>query len=215
MYAVIESGGKQYKVADGDVLEIERIQTDVGGTVSFDAVLAVGGDDALKVGEPVLSDVSVDAEVLDHIRGEKLTVFKMKKRKSYRRKRGHRQELTKIRIAGINTGSTKKASKKKTSETVVDKVEKVAEKAEEVVENTVEKTKKAVEKAEKKVEKVVDKVVEKAEKTVDKAAEKVEKAVEKTAGKTEKKETKAAKKSEKKDAKASEKAEKKDAKDDK
>ena len=99
-YAVIETGGKQYKVSEGDVLTIERLDTDVGGNVTFDKVLALSGDAGLSVGEGAGS-AAVQAEVLEHFRGPKLIAFKKKRRKGYKRRIGHRQELTKVKIIGL------------------------------------------------------------------------------------------------------------------
>ena len=102
MYAIIETGGKQYKVQPGDVLDIERLTVEEDNTVEFDKVLAVGGEE-LTVGTPTVEGAKVTAELVDQIRGEKLVVFKMKKRKGNRRKNGHRQELSKVRIVDIQT----------------------------------------------------------------------------------------------------------------
>ncbi len=100
VYAVIETGGKQYKVSEGDVLEIERIAVEEGGTVTFDKVLALAGNDGLNVG-PAVGGTTVTAEVLAHFRGPKLIAFKKKRRKGYERRVGHRQELTKVKITGL------------------------------------------------------------------------------------------------------------------
>lgn len=99
-YAVIETGGKQYKVSEGDVLTIERLEAEVGGNVTFDKVLAVAGDAGLSVGEAA-GTTAVQAEVLEHFRGPKLIAFKKKRRKGYKRRVGHRQELTKVKITGL------------------------------------------------------------------------------------------------------------------
>jgi len=104
MYAIIATGGKQYKVAKDDVLDIEILGSDVGSTVEFTEVLACGEGDALKVGSPLVEGAKVEAEVLNNFRGDKLIAFKMKKRKGYRRKKGHRQSLTQIKITAINAG---------------------------------------------------------------------------------------------------------------
>lgn len=100
MYAIIETGGKQYKVQAGDVVDLERIEIAEDNTVEFDKVLAVSGDE-LKVGTPTVEGAKVTAELVDHIRGKKLVVFKMKRRKGYHKKKGHRQELTRVRIVDI------------------------------------------------------------------------------------------------------------------
>ena len=101
MYAIIETGGKQYKVQPGDILDIERLDLQDDDTVEFDNVLAVADDNGLKVGSPKLQGATVAAELIDHHRGKKLVVFKRKRRKGMRRKNGHRQELTKVKIVEI------------------------------------------------------------------------------------------------------------------
>ncbi|OVE82599.1 50S ribosomal protein L21 [bacterium M21] len=101
MYAIIETGGKQYKVQAGDVVDLELLEVAEDNTIEFDKVLAVSGDDELKVGTPIVEGAKVTAELVDHIRGKKLVVFKMKRRKGYRKKKGHRQELTRVRIVDI------------------------------------------------------------------------------------------------------------------
>lgn len=102
MYAVIATGGKQYKVQQDDVIDIERLEGEVGSKVTFDEILAVGEDGKIELGSPKMDGASVEAEIIDQFRGKKLTVFKFKRRKGYQRKQGHRQELTKVRIAAIN-----------------------------------------------------------------------------------------------------------------
>jgi large subunit ribosomal protein L21 len=106
MYAVIRTGGKQYRVAPEDVLEIERLTGDAGDTVEFADVLMVGGD-KVEVGSPLVSGASVAAELVEHFRGDKIIIFKKRRRQNYRRKRGHRQELTRVRITEILTGGAK------------------------------------------------------------------------------------------------------------
>jgi large subunit ribosomal protein L21 len=102
MYAVIKTGGKQYTVKTGDVLEIEKLDLEVGAKVTFDEVLAIGEEGGkLNVGTPVIAGASVEATVLDQFRAKKIVVFKMKRRKSYRRTQGHRQNLTRIEIGEI------------------------------------------------------------------------------------------------------------------
>lgn len=100
MYAVIETGGKQYRVSTGDVLRVERLPADAGSSVTFERVLMVGGD-APKVGTPTVVGSSVVAEVEEHGRADKVTIIKFKRRQKYRRKQGHRQEYTQIRITDI------------------------------------------------------------------------------------------------------------------
>jgi len=98
-YAVIETGGKQYKVSEGDVLTIERLEAEVGGDFTF-KVLALSGDAGLSVGD-ALSGAVVKGEVLEHFRGPKLVVFKKKRRKGYKRRMGHRQDMTKVKITSV------------------------------------------------------------------------------------------------------------------
>ncbi|OGV34757.1 MAG: 50S ribosomal protein L21 [Lentisphaerae bacterium GWF2_45_14] len=102
MYAVIKTGGKQYKVQMDDVFEIERIEGEAGSKVNFSEVLAIADEGQIQTGTPFVPNTSVDAEIVTHLRGEKIRVFKMKKRKGYRKRKGHRQELTQIRISAIN-----------------------------------------------------------------------------------------------------------------
>ena len=100
MYAIIATGGKQYRVSEGDVIYIEKIDADVDSTVSFD-VLLVGNDGDVKVGTPVVEGVKVEGKVVGQIRGDKIIVFKYKSKKNYRRKQGHRQPYTKVEITKI------------------------------------------------------------------------------------------------------------------
>ena len=99
-YAVIQTGGKQYRVAKGDVLEVERLEGDVGATLPL-TVLALHNGASLSFGTPELQGASVKAEVVEHLRGKKLVAFKKKRRKGYSRRVGHRQELTKIRVVEL------------------------------------------------------------------------------------------------------------------
>src|SRR5687767_6048138 len=101
MYAVIETGGKQYRVAAGDTLEIERIDAEAGKTFTFDRVLFVANEGKFTVGSPTVDKASIVADVVEHIRGKKEVAFKMRRRKGYHRTVGHRQELTRIRISEI------------------------------------------------------------------------------------------------------------------
>lgn len=102
MYAVIETGGKQYQVSAGDQLEIERLQADEGSSITFDRVLMVNSDGSVKVGKPTVEAASVVADVVSHKRGPKIITFKMKRRKGYHLTKGHRQELTVVQIKEIN-----------------------------------------------------------------------------------------------------------------
>lgn len=100
-YAVIETGGKQYRVKAGDVIEIERLAGEAGQKVTLDRVLAVSNGSDLTVGTPAVAGASVTAEIVGQIRGEKVVNFKKKRRKGYHRKIGHRQELTRVRVDAI------------------------------------------------------------------------------------------------------------------
>ena len=101
MYAVIETGGKQYKVSEGDVLFVEKLGAAEGDAVKFDKVLAVGGDETV-FGTPVVEGASVDAKVLAQGKNKKVIVFKYKPKKGYKKKQGHRQPYTKVVIEKIN-----------------------------------------------------------------------------------------------------------------
>jgi large subunit ribosomal protein L21 len=101
MYAVIKTGGKQYRVKEGDIFDIEKIIADKGWKVVFDQVFLVESDGGVLIGTPVVENAAVKAEVVDQHKGDKVLIFKKKRRKQYRRTRGHRQELTKIRIEKI------------------------------------------------------------------------------------------------------------------
>ncbi|MGI9406242.1 MAG: 50S ribosomal protein L21 [Hyphomicrobiaceae bacterium] len=109
MYAVIKTGGKQYRVAADDVIKIEKIAGEVGETISFDDVLMVGGDTP-QIGAPLVDGASVAGEVVEQGRARKIIVFKKKRRQNYRRKKGHRQEQTTVRITDILTGGKSVAS---------------------------------------------------------------------------------------------------------
>ena len=104
MFAIVKTGGKQYRVGVGDQITVERLEGDVGAAISLDQVLAVGGD-VPKIGTPVVAGASVTAKIVQQPRGTKIIVFKKKRRKNYRRKRGHRQELTVLRIEEISAGA--------------------------------------------------------------------------------------------------------------
>ncbi|MEO7055745.1 MAG: 50S ribosomal protein L21 [Caldimonas sp.] len=102
MYAVIKTGGKQYKVVAGETLKIERLTVDVGQDVTLDQVLAIGAGAELVTGAPLVIGASVVASVVSHGRHEKVRIFKMKKRKHYQKRQGHRQSYTEIRISAVN-----------------------------------------------------------------------------------------------------------------
>lgn len=101
MYAVIETGGKQYRVAPGDTIEIERLETEAGKPHTFDRVLLVAGEAGVTIGAPTVASARVTGDVQQHLRGEKKLTFKMKRRKGYHKTIGHRQELTRVKITDI------------------------------------------------------------------------------------------------------------------
>jgi large subunit ribosomal protein L21 len=101
MYAVVKTGGKQYRVAAGQKLKVEQIAADVGAEVVLDQVLFVGNGEDVTMGAPLVSGVTVTAKVVGHGRGDKLRIFKMRRRKHYRKSQGHRQNYTEIEILGI------------------------------------------------------------------------------------------------------------------
>jgi len=100
-YAVVETGGKQYRVESGNVLKVELLDAEVGSSFDFDRVLAVSDGSSLNVGTPVVDGAKVSATVVEHIRGPKLVAYKKKRRKGYERKVGHRQELTVLKVESI------------------------------------------------------------------------------------------------------------------
>jgi large subunit ribosomal protein L21 len=101
MYAVIESGSKQYRVSAGDTLQVERLSVEAGQPFTFERVLLVNNEGKVTTGAPTVAQATVEAEVVEHIRGEKTVAFKMKRRKGYHKKIGHRQELSVVRIKEI------------------------------------------------------------------------------------------------------------------
>jgi large subunit ribosomal protein L21 len=106
MYAIIETGGKQYRVQEGDRVQVEKLPGDVGAKITFDRVLLVGGStDAPLVGRPLIQGAAVEGEIVAHGRGPKITTFKLKKRKWYRRKIGHRQAYTELKVVAIRKGA--------------------------------------------------------------------------------------------------------------
>jgi large subunit ribosomal protein L21 len=100
-YAIVETGGKQYRAAQGEVLQVERLEGDAGATITLGKVLLISGDGGTKLGKPVVDNASVTAEIVAHSRSRTVIVFKKKRRKNYRRTNGHRQSFTKVRITGI------------------------------------------------------------------------------------------------------------------
>ncbi len=101
MFAIIKTGGKQYKVSEGDILKVEKIEAEAGDKIEFDQVLMVAGDD-VKVGSPVVEGAKVSAEVLDQKKDKKIVIFKFKAKKNYRKKKGHRQPYTLVKIEKID-----------------------------------------------------------------------------------------------------------------
>ncbi len=101
MYAVIETGGKQYQVSEGDVVFVEKLGVEADETVTFDKVVALGADDGIKVGTPYVEGASVDAKVVKNGKSKKITVFTYKPKKGEKRKKGHRQPYTQVRIESI------------------------------------------------------------------------------------------------------------------
>lgn len=112
MYAIFRTGDKQFRAEPGQTVRVPSLDADVGDTVTLEDVLVASGDDGVNVGAPTVAGASVKAEVIGHGRGEKIIVFKWKRRKNYRRKQGHRQGYTEIRIEEISLGK-KKGRKKK------------------------------------------------------------------------------------------------------
>jgi large subunit ribosomal protein L21 len=104
MFAVIRTGGKQYRVTPNAVLKVEKLDAEAGGTVTFTDVLAVGGDGTLTLGSPTVADASVTATVIAQDRLDKVIIFKKRRRQNSRRRNGHRQHVTVLRVAGISAG---------------------------------------------------------------------------------------------------------------
>ena len=126
MYAIIESCGKQYKVAEGDIVFFEKLDAEEGKKVTFDNVILVSEEGKVQVGNPYVKGVKVEGKVISHGKGKKIIVFKMKPKKNYRRKQGHRQPYTKVEITSINVGSKKaetKTTSKKTEATTAKKAQ--------------------------------------------------------------------------------------------
>ena len=101
MYAIVKSGGKQYKIQEGDVIRVEKIPGDLDNPISFDQVLMFSDGETVRIGQPELNDVTVKGHIVEQGKGKKIIVFKYKRRKRYRRKQGHRQQYTAIKIDQI------------------------------------------------------------------------------------------------------------------
>ena len=123
MYAVIESCGKQYKVAEGDIVFFEKLDAEEGKKVTFDKVMLVSDDGKVEVGNPYVKGVKVEGKVVSHGKAKKIIVFKMKAKKNYRRKQGHRQPYTKVEITSIKTASTTAKTETKAAEKTTPKTE--------------------------------------------------------------------------------------------
>ena len=104
MHAVIKTGGKQYRVSEGDKLNLETLPGDVGAELEFDQVLMISDGDDVAIGEPFVSGAKVTAKLLEHGRGDKIRIVKFKRRKHYRRQMGHRQNYTRVEITGVSKG---------------------------------------------------------------------------------------------------------------
>ncbi len=102
MFAVVKTGGKQYKVSEGDVIQVEKLEGEVGAAVTLDQVLMVGENEDVQVGTPMLDGNQVTAEITEQLKDKKIIVFKKKRRKNYRRKNGHRQLVTRLKITKIS-----------------------------------------------------------------------------------------------------------------
>ncbi len=193
MYAVISSGGKQYRLSEGDLIDLERLDGEVGDQVVFDQVLLVSNGEAPLIGTPTVDGARVVGTIVEQGKGDKIVVFKFKRRKMYRRRTGHRQLLTSVKIESIETAGPAKAKTKKATASVEEK--KVEKKAAATVE-----AKTAVKAGAKKVEKV-----ESSSEQVEKAAprtkkEKKPEPTSKKVGKAESREAAAPKKTAKKAA---------------
>ena len=113
MYAVVKTGGKQYRVAKDDTILVEKVDADEGEAVTLSDVMLVGDGDKITVGTPVVADASVEAQVVSQTRGPKIIIFRRKRRKNHRRTQGHRQDLTLLKITDINTSGKKAATPSK------------------------------------------------------------------------------------------------------
>jgi len=105
MYAIIKSGGKQYRVSAGEQVRVETLAADIGTAVAFDQVLLVGAGEAVRVGAPLVAGAQVKATVLSHGRGDKVKIFKLRRRKHFQKSQGHRQNYTEVRIDDIVAGA--------------------------------------------------------------------------------------------------------------
>jgi large subunit ribosomal protein L21 len=204
MYAVVSTGGKQLKVEEGTEAVVEKLDAPIGDTVALDVLFVADGDDII-VDADALQSAKVKAEIVEHFKGEKQVVFKFKRRKGYKRLKGHRQDQTRIKVTGIDAADAKKAAKKPAKKAKAEtakaekKVEKAAAEVETKVKETAKKTEAAAKKAEAEVEAEAKRAEAKVEAEVKMAEAKVEEKKEsKPKAETPKAEKKAAPKSEKK-----------------
>lgn len=102
MYAIVQTGGKQIRVSEGQVVKVEKLEGESGADITLDKVLLVGGEDGAKIGSPYIDGASVSAQIIEQKKDKKVIVFKKKRRHNYRRKKGHRQQVSILRITGIN-----------------------------------------------------------------------------------------------------------------
>ncbi len=116
MYAIVQASGKQYKLTPGDTFDMNRLQGEPGDTVTLEEVLMVNDNGDLQMGTPTVDGAKVDLEIVEHLRGKKLIVFKMKRRKRYRRKKGHRQDLTRVTVKDITFAGAAKPEDKQPEE---------------------------------------------------------------------------------------------------
>lgn len=168
MYAVIETGGKQYRVQNGDQISVEKLNVEDGGKVVFDKVLVCGDGADLKVGTPYLEGITVEGEVVESGKGKKVVIFKYKAKKDYRKKQGHRQPYTLVEITAV--AGVKAPVKEEAAEEVKEEAaeEAVEEKAEEAVE---EKTEEVVEEKAEEAEEAAEEKAEEAEAPAEEKAE--------------------------------------------
>ena len=130
MYAIIESCGKQYKVAEGDVVFFEKLDAEEGKKVTFDKVVLVSEEGKIQMGNPYVKGIKVEGKVVSHGKAKKIIVFKMKAKKNYRRKQGHRQPYTKVEITGIKTAAKKAEATEAKAETKTAAAKKTTKKVE-------------------------------------------------------------------------------------
>ncbi len=149
MYAVVEIGGHQYRVSEGDVLFVDKQNEDAGTDLTFDRVLLINDDGTVTVGQPVVNGASVEAKLLDNVKADKVIVFKKKRRKGYKVKNGHRQPMSQIEISSISTSGSGKKKTKKSTKKAETKQKAEASKAKETKKETTKKQKKEAKKSDK------------------------------------------------------------------